>query len=588
MVNEGDIVRIIANMTDNNMQQMITGQNNLIKNFFDFVLKKSELQCGILLLCAKSGLILDSEILNLEREIIGYTVSIQELREYHKELAFSESAEGYIIISSNNPGTASAIENLRISIDELLEIVKINEKYKTYLLKCFDSVRNAISIFDNDAKLLYANENFCKNFHIDDRNSAIGMHIHDVMKRYGIKAQSMESNATHLSMMDVLKSGKEKLDCGVRMESKFDSNYVQLVDNDMYPVLNNVGDVTGMIEISRSHQQVMKGTRKIMGLTAEYNFNDIIGGSKIIRDKIKLAKEFSLNSGNVLITGESGVGKELFAQSIHNYSARSKGPFVALNCASFPVELIESELFGYVEGAFTGASKKGQIGKIELADGGTLFLDEVGELPYYFQSKLLRVLETWKVTRVGSTKEVPVDVRLVAATNRNLNEMVSTGLFRQDLYYRLQVLEIEIPPLRERPNDVLLLAEHFLKMSADQNGKTVKKIDKEAKIILKEYDWPGNARELRNFINRIDLLLKEQLITVKDIYAYLNSKEYNFSSTTNEAPEIRINKRKMEINTSYANMLNEVLAITEGNKKEAAKLLGISRKTFYRLLEKYN
>ena len=152
----------------------------------------------------------------------------------------------------------------------------------------------------------------------------------------------------------------------------------------------------------------------------------------------------------------------------------------------------------------------------------------------------------------------------------------------------MQVLEIEIPPLRERPNDVLLLAEHFLKMSADQNGKTVKKIDKEAKIILKEYDWPGNARELRNFINRIDLLLKEQLITVKDIYAYLNSKEYNFSSTTNEAPEIRINKRKMEINTSYANMLNEVLAITEGNKKEAAKLLGISRKTFYRLLEKYN
>ena len=181
------------------------------------------------------------------------------------------------------------------------------------------------------------------------------------------------------------------------------------------------------------------------GLSAGYDFNSIIGYSQAIRDKINIAKQFAKSSANVLVTGESGVGKELFAQAIHNHSSRSKGPFVALNCASFPSELIESELFGYVEGAFTGASKRGQTGKIELADGGTLFLDEIGELPYYFQPKLLRVLETWTITKVGDSKPIPVDVRLVAATNRNLEKMVEEGLFRSDLYYRLQVLNVEIP-----------------------------------------------------------------------------------------------------------------------------------------------
>lgn len=588
MTKTNNLIKVITDMINNSKRQKIRGQNILIKNLFDFVRKQVNLQCEILFLCTNYGLVLDSSTLYLGREIIGYSISVEKLRQYHMELAFNESSEGYIIISTNHPETCSVIENLKSNVDGLLKIIKTNEQYKLSLLKSFDSVRNAISIFDKDANLLFANENFCKTFHIDNRDYVIGMHIHDVMKRYGIKVQSMESNDTHLSMMDVLKTGKERLDCSVRVESKYDSNYVQFVDNDMYPILDESGGVIGMIEISRSHQQVMKRTRKIMGLAAEYNFKDILGYSPAIREKINLAKEFSLSSGNVLITGESGVGKELFAQSVHNYSSRSKGPFVALNCASFPADLIESELFGYVEGAFTGASKKGQIGKIELADGGTLFLDEIGELPYYFQSKLLRVLETWVITRVGSPKEVSVDVRLVAATNRKLKEMVDSGLFRQDLYYRLQVLEIEIPPLRRRLNDIIILAEHFLKISAEQNGKSVKQLDKDAKKLLKEYDWPGNARELRNFINRIDLLSKEQIITANDIYIHMNAKEYGINMVSEENPEERISKRKAEVNASYTNLLNEALSITGGNKKEAAELLGISRKTLYRFLDKYN
>lgn len=479
------------------------------------------------------------------------------------------------------------VESLQQCLDELLAIVEADGRHKDYLLKCFDSARNAISIFDRQAHLLFANETFCKFFRIDDRAAVIGMHIHDVMKRYGITVQSMDSNTTHLTMMDVLETGEERLDYGVKLVSQFDPGYAQLVDNDMYPVLGSQGDVAGMIEISRSHQQVMKRTRKIMGLTAEYNFKDIIGSSDAIQEKIKLAKEFAVTSGNVLIRGESGVGKELFAQSIHNYSARRKGPFVALNCASFPAELIESELFGYGEGAFTGASKKGHIGKIELADGGTLFLDEIGELPHYFQSKLLRVLESWVVTRVGSTKEVPVDVRLVAATNRNLEEMVAAGLFRQDLYYRLHVLELEIPPLRERASDVLLLAEHFLRQSAEQNGKSVKSLDAEARKVLGEYDWPGNARELRNCMNRIDLLSKENVLAGRVLAAWLNPKENTPGGQADEAPESRISKRLEDIDAAYAKLLEEALAISGGNKKAAAQLLGVSRKTLYRMLEKY-
>lgn len=343
-----------------------------------------------------------------------------------------------------------------------------------------------------------------------------------------------------------------------------------------------------MVELARSHQQDMKRARKIMGFTAEYSFDDIIGSSPVIRKKIRLAKEYANNPFNFLITGESGVGKELFAQSIHNHSANKKGPFVALNCASIPENLIESEFFGYVGGAFTGASKNGQVGKFELADGGTLFLDEIGELPYHFQSKLLRVLETWMVTRVGSSKEISVNVRVIAATNRNLDKMVSEGLFRQDLYYRLHVLNIDIPPLRERREDILLLATNFLKQFVDPDSGIMKTLDLDAQNALLEYDWPGNVRELKNVINRSAILSRERVVTKGTLETSIDSKGYLLKPNSGEAAEDRLNKRKMEIDISYANLLKEALDIASGNKKKAAKLLGVSRKTFYRMLEKYH
>ncbi len=266
------------------------------------------------------------------------------------------------------------------------------------------------------------------------------------------------------------------------------------------------------MEITRSRQQDVKTARKIVGLSADYTFDDIIGSSRKMQQQIHVAKEYAKSSFSVLITGESGVGKELFAQSIHNYSPRRKGPFIAINCANFPENLIESELFGYVAGAFTGASKNGNIGKFELANHGTLFLDEIGELPYHFQSKLLRVLETMTVTRIGSNQSLPVDVRIVAATNRDLRQMVKDGFFRDDLYFRLGVLNVDIPPLRNRKEDLLLLAEALLAQGKDPASSGAK-IERSFQKVLEAHAWPGNVRELRNVLNRASILAGSDTIS---------------------------------------------------------------------------
>ena len=472
------------------------------------------------------------------------------------------------------------------------------------LLNNLNCVNNSIMMCDKEGRITFANSTFCKNFRIDDPSKAIGLTMEGIMKLGGTQITTVETGSSELRMSEVLKTGKAVLDWSVQIESITDHDYMQIVSNDMFPTFDVKGRVNGLIEISRSQQQEIKKMRKSIGLNAEYTFADIIGKSDSMRQQISLAKEFAGNRGTVLITGESGVGKEIFAQSIHNASPRSKGPFVALNCANFPAELIESELFGYVEGAFTGASKKGRIGKFELANGGTLFLDEIGELPYYFQSKLLRVLENWTITRVGGLKEIPVDVRIIAATNQDLPAMIQSGLFRQDLYYRLQVLTLELQPLRAHREDIPLIAEHFLKMFAKQNRHPQKALTENAKKALMSYDWPGNAREVKNVMNRIDLLHKDAEITADVIKSVLLGSSARHTMTTEEnpksvseeitsntpllTPEERIHHCRDDIDAAYTKLLQEALAITGGNKKEAANLLRVARKTLYRLLEKYN
>ncbi len=520
----------IKNASLKDVSLKIIGKNAAASEIFTFLCHKSEMPWELLLLCTKNGFVLNTWGQYghpLRKELIGSALSLNELSSADQSLVFLNVAEDFLLIAENASIHASSLLLLQQDMESLLHILYSQQEHYRQLLYHLDATQSAISMFDQNATLLFANRSFCKNSHIHDRQAAIGMNISDVLKQANVQVRSIETNSIQLKMMDVLNSGKKVLDWEVKLESTSPSSSKDTlrISNDMYPVFDEAGNVTGMVEVARSWQQDMKKTKKFIGLTASYTFDSIVGESPVIREKIRISKEFSNSPFPFLITGESGVGKELFAQSIHNYSARKKGPFVALNCANFSEGLIESELFGYVGGAFTGASKNGQIGKFELANGGTLFLDEIGELPYYFQSKLLRVLETWCVTRIGSTQQIPVDVRLIAATNKNLEDMVAKGLFRQDLYYRLQVLNVEIPPLRERKADLPLLADVFLQQLTDSNPTVAKRLSSESQQALMKYDWPGNVRELRNVINRAAILSKAEVIERSVLEASLFQKK---------------------------------------------------------------
>lgn len=576
----------VLNTIKGKSSQKILGQSLLVKNTFEFFVPQCTNQDLSYVLCTTSGLIISSSIEDVQISKTGHLLDLEDFRKTEDEFSVNNILDNYIVLSNKND--AMWINAICSNVAEMLKIVYENDAEYYKMLYSLDNIKNSVLMCDKDANITFANSTCCNNLKVKDRKEIIGMNYLEAMRLTGTQIRAIETNSSDLKMMEVLKTGVAALDWAVRMESQNSNERTQLVSNDMFPVLNEKGEVQGLVEISRSQQQEIKQTRRIMGLSAEYVFDDVVGNSKAIYKKIQLAKDFAGNRGTVLITGESGVGKEIFAQSIHNHSLRSSGPFVALNCANFPAELIESELFGYVQGSFTGASKKGQIGKIELANGGTLFLDEIGELPYYFQSKLLRVLETWMITRIGDSKEIPVDVRLIAATNKDLTKMIESGLFREDLYYRLQVLTLELPSLRERLEDVPLIADHFLKLSATQNGHLPKSLTEDAKRRLMNYNWPGNARELKNLISRIDLLCRQEVIDGETIDSYLIQKDSRLLFERNKTKEERINDRKNDIDTAYANLLNEALEITCGNKKDAAELMGISRKTIYTMLEKYN
>lgn len=327
----------------------------------------------------------------------------------------------------------------------------------------------------------------------------------------------------------------------------------------------------------------LKQSPKYSDNYAKFTFNDIIGENELLTETVKRSKIASLTDSNILIQGESGVGKDVFAQAIHNSSNRSQKPFVAINCAAFSKELISSELFGYESGAFTGAKREGSIGKFELANHGTLFLDEIGDMPMEVQSVLLRVLEEKTFRRVGGNKLIEVDVRIIAATNKNLKELIEQKLFREDLFYRLSVIRINIPPLRKRGDDVYLFADYFIKTLCARMGKPEVRLTKGAKDFFGRYSWPGNIRELQNIIEGIISTHEETLISEKEISNYLG--EYFMEPGAEEPNAGNLNldifgldeKDKFEI----------ALQKCRNNKTKAAEFLGMSRSTFYRRLQEY-
>ncbi len=377
---------------------------------------------------------------------------------------------------------------------------------------------------------------------------------------------------------------------------------------DMIPLTYKNGEILGAVITFNDAGTITRGEHKIRdkgikGFQATYSFKDICGSSQQMNQCIQHAKRYAHTDLTVLLLGETGSGKEMFAQSMHNASSRRNGPFVAVNCAALPEGILESELFGYDDGAFTGARRSGKMGLFELAHNGTIFLDEIGEMPMSLQSRLLRVLQERKVMRLGGDRVFPVNIRIFAATNKNLMELVGEHKFREDLFYRLNVLTLKIPPLRERVEDIPDLANLFLRESG---GKCC--LTPAAEKVLTSYGWPGNARQLRHFMEKVRIICDSSVISgeaagyVIQNYEPPCEMEQRGNSSgflgSNGIGNYKATKGRVNRNQEEPGQENISREITEaclaqaieqagGNKTEAARILGIHRSTIWRYIKKF-
>lgn len=360
----------------------------------------------------------------------------------------------------------------------------------------------------------------------------------------------------------------------------------------------------GFVMILRSIERVQKLVNRMTGARARLTFANVVGESPTLKEAMRLARLAATSNSTVLLHGETGTGKEIFAQSIHTSSARADGPFVAVNCAAIPRELINTELFGYEGGSFTGADRQGRSGKFEQAHGGTLFLDEIGDMPLDLQTALLRAIETHTIVRIGGQRVIPVDVRIIAATHRDLREEARRGNFRADLFYRLNVLTISIPPLRERVDDLPLLTQHFLQRQSRVLGRTLT-IHPDAMAAIQSYAWPGNIRELENTLERATYLMPQSTIIVEDLPFELRQSAGRVEEIHAPSQYLPASEPRQQMPLPLANGVDtsvalkaqshqaEVQAIMQalqasnGQMTRAASLLGISRTTLWRKMAKY-
>ena len=396
--------------------------------------------------------------------------------------------------------------------------------------------------------------------------------------------QAVAKTVRDTRMLEVLRTGKPSLGSLFHIGGT-------LVSANLLPIEVD-GEKKGVLATFQDVKALQDSERKIRvklhqkGLVAKYHFEDIIGESLQMKDAVGLAEKFARSDATILIQGETGTGKELFAQSIHNASSRAEGPFVAVNCGAFPRNLLEAELFGYVEGAFTGASRGGKMGLFEMAHRGTIFLDEIGEMPVETQVQLLRVLQEKEIRRIGSDKITPVDIRVITATNRNLREEIQKKNFREDLYYRLNVLHIQLPPLRDRGADIRLLGRRLFEGYREEGDAEQESFLDELLGGMKGYDWPGNVRELGNMVERISVLLGqgESPAFVKRYISgfFLPGKDDN----REVGPKSK--KEEEELGEWERSRIIEALKKTGLDMGKTAQILGISRSTLWRKIKKYN
>lgn len=477
------------------------------------------------------------------------------LTEYNKNL--NENALGMVIAS------AKGIEN-QIKHQQKSLIIEEQNKYQNAIV---ESISEGFLTIDKQGIVTYINEKGAKLLAVN-KKTCIGMHIGEIVPFKPIILEVLETKKGYTDREYVLQNR-----VGTKMHLLKTAT----------PIRDENGEIIGVIDVFKEIKNVKRIVNKIVGARANFTFEDIIGKSPRFLESIRMAKMASQSSSNILIQGESGTGKELFAHAIHNLSSRKNGPFIAINCAAIPMELIESELFGYAEGSFTGGIKGGRPGKFELANGGTLFLDEIGEMPISIQQKLLRVLQDGKVIRIGGNNVFDVDVRIIAATNRRLEEECENNRFRWDMYYRLNVVTINIPPLRERKEDISETAYYLMGKINERLGTEVKSISNKAMKVLESNIWKGNVRELENVIERaINLCATDVLDAIHLPNSFDLEEEKNELEDTEPMIEIQ-SLQEME-----NNFITKILKQCNGNISKTAKVLNITRNTLYNKIEKHN
>lgn len=452
-----------------------------------------------------------------------------------------------------------------------------SKDFKTFCHSVFGSLPISIDILDKNANIIYMNNAFLDFLKLK-REDVIGKLVTDVNPASKFP-ETLKSKRASIAERHIFPGNKPAIVHRIPIFDK-EGKVIGGFGMILVETEKQARDIAEKyIEINKELVLYKNELAKIN--TTKYSLEDIYGISNaidIVKEKVR--KVARVNS-NVVIIGESGVGKELFAHSIHNESQRADGPFVTLNCSAIPENLFEAELFGYEEGAFTGAKKGGNIGKFELAQGGTIFLDEIGDMSYSMQVKLLRVLQEKEVLRIGGDSPIKVDARVICATNKNLEKMVDEGTFREDLYYRLNVLTLEVPPLRERKEDIPILMDKFLGEFYKETG-IYRKIPQNVINRLSKYDWPGNVRELRNVAERMAVSAEGVNITIDDIPKYIFR-----DSIQKDYGKGQVGLRRI-VETVEKDLIIEILRETKGNKTKAAEKLNIQRATLYRKMEEYN
>jgi PAS domain S-box-containing protein len=473
-------------------------------------------------------------------------------------------------------GVAQDITELESLSDELSSVQEIKGTLETILESAYDG----IIVVNSEGYITMSNKSFRDLFNLG--KDIIGKFIPDVVK--GSRLHLVTKHGLPEISQLVRYEGKELI--VTRLPIKKDGKVIGAVAKVLFSDVNQLISLAEKVTALRSELDYYKDEVRRYR-EAKFSCNSILGSSKVIEDLKAAITRVAKSSSTVLIRGESGTGKELFAHALHAHSNRQFSPFIKVNCAAIPENLLESELFGYAEGAFTGAKKGGQLGKFQLANNGTIFLDEIGDMPLPMQVKLLRVLQEKEIERLGDGKVEKINVRIVAATNRDLTELIEQKLFREDLFFRLNVVVLQIPPLRERLSDLPLLVEHFINRFNQEFYYEVKGLTPDAWRILKSFDWPGNVRELENVIERAFNMMSGLLITSQDLPSYLNkSKQPALAPLPEQVSRNTIVPLPDILAKVEQEAIQNALRICEGNKKKAAEKLGVSRSWLYRNIEK--